>query len=261
MKFGTEIAQMAKKRAVATGEQKAWFIRHNETITVRFLHEPPTWMAFKQAWDQGQRTSWPVPEGAPFDPDLQVSMKAYANILMLDDGQGNCPDKVFALLLPKTLKDQLTAHYEHEGTITNCDVDIWKVGEGLETTYMCKLLPPADRDVSKYKPHDLEQLLQEQYDRVWGEVESEPVTDSSPVVRQRIVIDEPTDDLDVSDPEIKRRPELKLDMDRPPLEELLGLGIGPLREIATRFGIETKGRKRAEIIAELAVDPDEESAG
>ena len=51
MKFGTEIAQLAKKRAAATGEQKAWFIRHNETITVRFLHEPPTWMAFKQAWD------------------------------------------------------------------------------------------------------------------------------------------------------------------------------------------------------------------
>lgn len=138
---------------------------------VRFLDEPENWLSFREVFDQVKRKSYPAPEegqpGYP-GPDDRVSTRYLCNAVDVDT------DKVIPIQLPKDLANQLVVRYERYNTITDRDYELFRSGEGLDTVYGCTPDSPTARKLDKYKPLDLEQVLEDAYANVWGPDASTP---------------------------------------------------------------------------------------
>lgn len=141
------------------------YIPKNGALTVRFLTEPDEWLSFKEVFDTVRRKSYPVPEegmpGYP-DPDQRVSTRYLVNALDTET------DKVIPLQLPKDLVNQLVIRYERDETMLDRDYELFRTGEGLDTTYGLTPEAAMARKVDKYTHLDLEQVLQDAYEAVWG---------------------------------------------------------------------------------------------
>lgn len=202
MAFGRKvgsIGELKKSLKKKTGTFIKYIPKEKDgTITVRFLEEPETWISFQEVFDQVKRASYPVPdEGMPGFPsgDDRVSTRYLANAIDTE------ADKVIPLQLPKDLANQLVVRYEKYGTICDRDYELGRSGAGLDTTYYLTPESPTTRKVDKYEALDLEQVLEDAYNNVWGDdVEDKPAVKSKvtagAAAKRRAQVEEVEDEPD-----------------------------------------------------------------
>ncbi len=190
MAFGRKVGTMADlKKDLSKGSSTfIKYIPKNGAITVRFIQEPEgNWEAFKEVFDQTRRKSYPVPPdesmpGYP-DPDDRVSTRYLANAVDVES------DRVIPIQLPKDLANQLFVRYERYETLCDRDYELFRSGEGLDTVYGCTPDSPTAMKLDKYTPLDLEKVLQDAYEAVWGpQAAPAPVTPSGGAGKQAAVL-------------------------------------------------------------------------
>ena len=147
-----------------------WLIQSvpkDDSITVRFLTEPEDWIGYDEVWDNGLRKFYPAPEGFVADDDQKVSQKYLANVVTSDN-------KVVALRLPRDLCTRLLNRADRYGTMMDRDYELERFGEGFDTTYDVTPDSPSKRSLKKFKPLDLNDVLQQTYDEAFpGDDEDE----------------------------------------------------------------------------------------
>jgi hypothetical protein len=148
-----------KNSAKAGGNKHVRNIASEKSLTVRFLEEPSEWFGFYQHFEK--------PEGYfpctgddcrgclnPSD-DGSKSFRYLANAYVVDDS------KVMAVMMPKSLVEQLLAYYDKYDTILDRDYDLSKTGSGKEgTKYMASPDSPSKMKTSRFKLLDLDDVLE-----------------------------------------------------------------------------------------------------
>lgn len=283
MAFGKQMGsvQAVKNSAKGGGNSKMAFIPSDKALVVRFLEEPEHWIMYQEVYDPMRKNSYPVPDDPTMpghDDDLRKSDRYLANIVDVDR------DIVKALKLPKSVVNALIARYEKYGTLTDRDYELYRTGSGLDTEYFADPEAPSKKKLDKYDTMDLEEVLIEAYEAVFGSAEkAEPVRSSSAPkpTRKPPSVEEPVeeddeDDYDEDDEElnddddddeevIDRNPDDidDVDDDEYPyyeLDELIGMGPGDRRKIAKDWGISfPPAMKSPKQQAQMIMDAQEDS--
>lgn len=221
-KFGKRsgsIADLKKKLEESSGNKT--FIRpiHKDGVTVRFLEEIDQWYGYREHYDVGLRRYYPCVDESTcagcLDPSVNRSMRYLTNALNVNT------DSVLALKIPVSLMNRLVTRYEKYGTIIDRDYDLMRSGTGLKTEYDLSAEAPSAMKLDKYELHDLEGLLEDSWNEVFGD-DSEDVLDSNPLSRSK---DKDKDKDDSDDDE-------SLFDDGYTQNELKKLTVGKLRSIA-----------------------------
>lgn len=258
-----------------------------EDLEVRFLEEMP-WMSYTEAYSPKVGSFWPQPnEDSPVDApeveDAKESTKYLVNALDVKT------DKVIALKLPVSLVDALSRRAEKKGSITDCDFELFKTGEGLDTVYGYETGERKKRNLAKYRKDlkDLEELLVAAFNEVWGDDDEDDYDDededeaprrrskAKPKRRTRKVVDdddedeedlddeeeededyddEEDDEEDLEDDEEEEDDDDEDDeeeYEEYTEEELGEMTLGDLRAIARENGIKITGLKKADLIEAL----------
>lgn len=142
-------------------------------ITVRILQEPTDWVGFRQHWDDV--TGRPYPHAAVdcpgcADGDSKPSKKYLVNAVDIAE------DKVVALVIPQSAAQQIFNRFEKDGTVTSRNFEIDRQGEGkMNTKYFVSPEPESKMRLNKYEDqlHDLLEILDQQWESVFGGGESE----------------------------------------------------------------------------------------
>lgn len=230
MAFGTAVGSVEKlkkqleaRKAMGSGPRR---IPKDESIVVRFLTEPDEWVSYREAYSQDLKRYYPVPEGVDTGPEIRVSNRYLANAL--DTGT----DKVIPLVLPVTLVNRLLTRYERHGTLMDRDYEMMRIGSGLDTEYDVESHSPEKRKLSGYELLDLEEILSDQYEMVFGGDDED---------------DKPKHPL-----QKRRGRKLKSESPKFPDEkELKRLSLGELRSLARENDIDTDGMKKADLVEAL----------
>lgn len=177
MAFGQKAGSIKglKKSLKGGGAGFIKYVPKDESLTVRFITDPDEWLMYKETFDETTNRGYPVPDdknapGYP-DSDQRQSKRYLANAVMVDD------DKVVPIQMPVSLVNQLVVLYEKYGTVIDRDFELMRSGTGLDTTYQAVPEAPMKRKLDKYKPMDLEQVLEEAYNAIWGDDPSVEVDD------------------------------------------------------------------------------------
>lgn len=165
------------------------FVPKDGLLLVRFIDEPEEWIQYSEAWDNASKASWPVPDDESAegyvtrdsDDNIRISSRYLVNAIDVDK------DAMIALQLPKDLVAQLSRYSEKMGQLTNRDFELYRDGDGLDTTYG---FSPEDKrriNKDKYKALDLEKILIDKYNSVWGDDEDEDgdEEDTRPTTRKK----------------------------------------------------------------------------
>lgn len=169
--FGKSAGSMAalkKQLKKSSGGGKSaitWISKEPGSMVVRFLEEPDSFIRYEDAWSDAKRTSFPYADGMVEGIDFtRKSWKYLANALDVEN------DKVVALQLNTTIVNRLVIKYEKYGTITDRDYEIARYGEGRDgTEWDVSPESTQKRNLSKYTPLDLHQVLKDRYDEVFSE--------------------------------------------------------------------------------------------
>lgn len=169
MPIGRKMGSMKElKKSLAKGGG-AGFIKYvpkNGSLNVRFLDEPENWVNYAEHYDQVIRKSYPC-NGEDTCPgcktDERRSSRYLANAVDLDQ------QKVIPLQMPKDLANRLVVRYEKKGSLTDCDIELSRAGEGLDTVYDYDADAPKPRKVSQYVLLDLLNVLDEAFNSVFGD--------------------------------------------------------------------------------------------
>lgn len=153
----------AKKSVSKKGNSDVKIIPADDSITVRFLEEPPEWFGFYEYWDEEDETYRPVIDGEEPPDGARVSFRYLANAYVVDDSA------VRALKMPKTVVEALIARFEKHGTVLDRDYEISRSGSGLNTTYLVTPDAPAKMNLRRFKLLDLDEILV----KMMGEVEDD----------------------------------------------------------------------------------------
>lgn len=282
MAFGKKLGSAkAVKESLKSGNSPMRYIGKDTALTVRFLEEPESWVSFTEVYDPVKKRGYPLPDD-PFmpgyDDDLRKSSRYLANAIDIST------DKVIAVSLPKSVVNSLIGRYEKLGTMTDRNYELYRTGSGLDTEYFADPDAPAKMNLAKYEPKDLESVLEEAYNAVWGsgtdedEEELKParkVASGGPKRGRKTVEAEEDDDLDDEDDDIE---EDEIDDDEDDVEEddeldddddddepwyeedeLLALTVGERRAIARELGVKlVKGMTKAQQVQAI-IDAQEES--
>lgn len=175
MPFGQEVGSLKRLKEGLKGSGPIRFIPKNGRIMVRFLEEPSKWVKYFEVFDTIRSQGWPVPEdesapGYP-DPDMRKSKRYLCNAVDIER------DEVIALQLPTSLVNDLVIRYERYDTLTDRDYELFRTGSGLDTDYGLTPEPSSKRNMAKYKAVDLEATLQQAYDLVWAEGDTDELVD------------------------------------------------------------------------------------
>lgn len=169
MAFGQKAGSIKglKKSLKGGGAGFIKYVPKDESLTVRFITDPDEWLMYRETFDEATNRGYPVPDdknapGYP-DPDQRTSKRYLANAVMVDD------DKVVPLQMPVSLVNQLVVLYEKYGTVCDRDFELMRSGTGLDTSYQAVPEAPLKRKLDKYKPMDLEQVLEDAYNAIWGD--------------------------------------------------------------------------------------------
>jgi hypothetical protein len=158
------------------------FIPKDGSMTVRFLEDPEEWINYVEHYDEVLRKSFPCVEAncPGCATDSRKSSRYLANAVDIEN------DRVVPLQLPKTLVSSLVAMYDRMGTMLDRDFELIRSGEGLDTTYSAIPDAPLPRKMTKYTPHDLEQVLDDAWKAMHGieEVDDDDDEDVEPVAKQ-----------------------------------------------------------------------------
>lgn len=288
-KFGQKMGSLkALKKTLEKGSGGGTWIKYipkNGSKTVRFLREPEHWVNYLEHFDQVARRSFPC-NGEADCPGCKggerKSSRYLADAIEIEDSR----EQVIALQLPKDLANRLVVRYERNGTLLDRDFELTRSGEGLDTVYDVDALAPRKRNIAKYTPLDLEQVLEDAYNDVFGAEDDEDEVDIAPVIKKRAkskaaaVIEDDDDDDDVDDePKLKpaqkaaarkakaSQPEPEFEPDDEDVEDededieeddddeaydedtLRNMPLGALRAVArNEFGVNPKGMSQDEIV-------------
>ena len=146
----------AVKRSLKGGGQKnIKSIPKEDSLTVRFLDEPPEWHGYYEHFVGKQYvpcTTDDCPGCDSDDPEEQKKMFRYlANAYVVDD------QKVWAVKMPKSLVESLMAFYtKYKGTIMDRDYELSRTGSGQnDTRYMAIPESPSKLKLSRFEDKKL----------------------------------------------------------------------------------------------------------
>lgn len=286
MAFGKQMGsvQAVKNSAKGGGNSKMAFIPSDKALVVRFLEEPENWIMYQEVYDPMRKNSYPVPDDPSmpgYDDDLRKSDRYLANVVDVDR------DLVKALKLPKSVVNALIARYEKYGTLTDRDYELYRTGSGLDTEYFADPEAPSKKKLDKYDVMDLEEVLVEAYEAVFGAqaessdntvrtVSSAPQPTRKPPSRQELVEEDDDDEYDDDDDDelddddddeevVSRDPDdiHDVDDDEYPyyeLTELVEMPPGDRRKIAKDWGIVfPKALKSPKQQAQMIMDAQEDA--
>ena len=182
MAFGSKTGSLKNlKQTLAKGGGSGAFIKYiprNGVMNVRFITEPEEWHHYVEHFDQVARRSFPC-NGELSCPgcksDARKSSRYLANAVDLDDNK-----RVIPLQMPKDLANRLVVKYEKWGTITDRDLELSRSGEGLDTVYDLDASAPSRMNLKPYEPHNLEKVLEDAYNSVFGPDDPAGFTEEEP---------------------------------------------------------------------------------
>lgn len=148
----------------------------DDSITVRFLTEPPEWQSYFEHYDQVMKYYPCSDDNCPGCVEGGRPTQRYlANAL---DVQG---DRVIPLVIPKTLVTKLLHSYDRYDTLTDRDYELIRIGSGLDTDYDRQAEMPQRRPTKQHTLLDLAEVLENQLKRATGDTGS----DDAPVVEEK----------------------------------------------------------------------------
>lgn len=174
------------------GHAKIALVTEDESLVVRFLHEPEEWYGYREHYNK-EDGFFPCTEGQCCVDNDRASTKYLANAYVTNKGQ------VLAVKLAKTLMDALFAHYEKRGTIKDRDYELSRSGSGMkDTQYMAAPEAPSKMNLARYMREiiDLDELLES---LVPGDDEEEDETPRRNRGRRVLDDDDYEDDNDEDD--------------------------------------------------------------
>lgn len=175
--FGNKAGSLkALKRSLAKKTQFQWikYVPKNSTMNVRFATEPEEWVSYVEHYDQILKRSYPCDGNSGKCPGCvqgdRKTNRYLTNAIDLDNENG---PKMVPLQLPKDLANRLVSKYEKWGTLTDRDIELSRDGEGLETVYDYDAAAPSRMKMDKFDLFDLEEVLQNTWDDVFGSADEE----------------------------------------------------------------------------------------
>lgn len=146
-----------KRNEPGDEETEIKLIPHNGRLNVRFIQEPEEWLFYEEHCDATVMAFYRC-SGDKDCPGCasgeRKSHRYLANVVNLDD-----QDQVIALQLPKALTLMLVVKYGKWGTLTDRDIELARQGEGQDTTYSLIPAEPDRKNIDKYQPLDLLEVL------------------------------------------------------------------------------------------------------
>lgn len=135
-----------------------------EGMLVRFLTEPDGWFGYPEHYDETAKAYYPCIDGQcpGCEQGIRVSNRYLTNAVDVEE------DKVVPLKLAKTLANQLMLSHDRYGTLMDRDYALSRSGEGFDTAYDREPMPPKKRLTAKYKLFDLQKVLLESWNQVFG---------------------------------------------------------------------------------------------
>ena len=207
-------------------------------VKVRFLEETQDWMTFREHYLEGK--SFPCtqdkdtcPGCSHPDEDVQRASRKYATNLYLVDVERTLPFRIPVSLA----KSMDTRSDKNGGTILNRDYVVMRTGKGLDTEYDVDSDERYALDTKSLLKDglDINELLEESYNEVWGEkpVEEKPKT-SSRLGRTKAKVDEPVEEeLPFEAKSSPDDEDLVIDEDA-----LYDMALADLIDLGTKVGIE-----------------------
>lgn len=287
MPIGTKVGNIKNlKDSLKRGSGGSFikYIPKDSSLTVRFLEDPENWVNYWEHFDSTLRKSYPcIDDNCPGCATGENKSSRYlANAVDVDN------DRVIPLQLPKTLVSSLVALYERMDTLLDRDFELVRSGEGLDTTYNVVPEAPLKRKLTKYQLHDLQQILDESFQSVFGAAPEEAEVPKKAVMPRKkskaakiadpVFTPDDDEDEDVEedvDPDVDEDEAVDVAVETPMVEavdvdedvdddgdffsedDLNEKTLGELRAIAKDYGIPTKGLNRVQII-EAILTPEED---
>lgn len=207
-------------------------------LKVQFLTEPDEWVSFISYFDEAKRTTTVVDDWEQVPEGCRASERYLASAYDVVKG------KAIPLEMPKSVVTKLVDEITIRQTIMAHVWLLMKQGTGLDTTYLATI----DREAEQpgVEPLDLLGLL----DQVMGK---------APLIERRAVrVTAPSGGFADDDDEPLLDDDETLVEDGPPysLDYLRGLDKEAFIELARSHGLKLAGRKKSEVLAELAALPD-----
>lgn len=175
MQFGTKLAEADLTSEVSS--DRRWIKNFKEGETkIRFLQEIGDWLVYKEHYNPGG-SYFPCTEtsdcpGCNSDNERMKSRSRRAAANALVGGH------VDVYKIPIKLTNRLHIRADRYGTITDRDYLITRVGKDKDTEYDTEALSPTQINLSDYKLHDIQAMLQTQFLENWPDF-----TDSAPAKR------------------------------------------------------------------------------
>lgn len=211
-------------------------------VKVRFLEETQDWITFREHYLEGK--SFPCtqdkdncPGCTHPDEDVQRASRKYATNLYLVDVEKTLPFRIPVSLA----KSMDTRSDKNGGTILNRDYVVMRSGKGLDTEYDVDSDERYALDTKSLLKDglDINELLEESYNEVWGaKVEEVKEIKSSRLGRSKAKVEEPEEEPKEEFPsETKASTE---DDDDLVIDEeaLYDMALADLIDLGTKVGIE-----------------------
>lgn len=212
-------------------------------VKVRFLEETQDWIVFREHYLEGK--SFPCTQDSDScpgcthpDEDVQRASRKYATNIYLVDVEKTLPFRIPVSLA----KSMDTRSDKNGGTILNRDYVVMRSGKGLDTEYDVDSDERYALDTKSLLKDglDINELLEESYNEVWGpkeEVVKEKPKANSRLARSKAKVEEP-----VEEPEEEFPSEAKSSADDEDLvideEALYDMALAELIDLGTKVGIE-----------------------
>lgn len=252
------LSQMRKAMKSGGGGSRRITFINDEGINVQFLQEPEEWAKYTDAYAKSVGRFWPVPsDDAPKVDDANMSTRYLANAIDIDN------DRVVVIKLPLTLVELLLKRADRKGTLTDTVFYLYRSGEGRDnTTYGFDVEGKGSKKVSKYlaEMKDLEEILAEEYESVWGDEDTDDEDDDEDVEdveedEDEEDLDDDDDDEDEDDEEDEEDGEEEEDEEEYLDEDSLNaMSLAELRDLAKEYEIPTRGMKKADLVEALLED-------
>lgn len=168
MKFGQKPEEAAKDVRSTGGGNWMKYMKDGDT-TYRVLQEPTEWVYW---WEHfAGKISFPCTNDRDNCPGCQNDNESVAkanrkvSFNVLEDGQ-----YVNVYKVPPLLADKLKLRFDRIGTLTDREYTITRYKTaGDKTEYDVEGNSPKEINLSKYELKDIEKMLSDAYDEVWGD--------------------------------------------------------------------------------------------
>jgi hypothetical protein len=205
-------------------------------VKVRFLEETQDWITFREHYLEGK--SFPCTQDKDTcpgcnhpDEDVQRASRKYATNIYLVEVEKTLPFRVPVSLA----KSMDTRSDKNGGTILNRDYVVMRSGKGLDTEYDVDSDERYALDTKSLLKDgiDINELLEESYNEVWGEkvVEEKPKA-SSRLGRGKAKAEEPVEEPQTDFPSEADSDDIVIDEDA-----LYEMSVPDLQDLAVKVGL------------------------